>query len=253
MKETRAVITEQSGPIVWLTLSRPEKANALDRKAVEQLLEALNEAEGNEAARVLILTGAGPNFCAGADLLELLNGGPAGVLSLLNMLRELLMRLERSRLITIAAVQGAARAGGLEMALACDVIVAARSSTFGDAHLAIGLLPGGGSTVRLPRAIGWQRAKWLILSGASIDADTASNWGLVFQVVGDADLKRLARTIGESLMRGASEVIERAKGLLAMVSEQPLSASLDAEIATLQAHYHSTAFQEGIKDFLRRE
>jgi enoyl-CoA hydratase/carnithine racemase len=133
-----------------------------------------------------------------------------------------------------------------------DVILAARSCTFGDAHVANGLLPGGGSTARLPRAVGWQRAKWLILSGASIDSNTARDWGLAFDVLADGELKIAAKTIAESLIRGDAEVLGRVKRLLAMVGEQSLSASLEAEIATLEAHSHSMAFKSGVKRFLER-
>jgi enoyl-CoA hydratase/carnithine racemase len=246
------VVVEKRGAVVKLTLCRPEKANALNTSTVAELLDTLTRVEQDESARILIFAGAGRNFCAGADLAELLGGGSDGVRKFLTMVRELLMRLERSQLISIAAVHGAARAGGLELGLACDVILAARSSTFGDAHAANGLIPGGGSTARLPRAIGWQRAKWLILSGAPINASTALEWGLVFDVVDDRDLENRAGTLASSFLGVDSEVIRRAKGLLAMVSEQPLSASLDAEITALQAHYSSAAFQAGIARFLHR-
>ena len=243
---------KQMGAIVWVMLSRPEKANALDRKTVEQLIDALTQAEADPVARVLIIKGAGRNFCAGADLSELLSGGSAGVRSLLERLRTLFSRLERSRLITLAAVHGAARAGGLELALACDVVLAARSATFADAHVLNGLLPGGGSTARLPRTVGWQRAKWLILSGAAIDAEVARQWGLALEVVADSDLEAAAVRVAESMLSADAEVTGKAKRLLSMVSEQPLSASLDAEIATLESHYHSAAFQSGIARFLQR-
>ena len=246
------VVTERTAPVAWVTLSRPEMANALDLRTIEGLHEALTECERSDSTRAIVVTGAGRNFCGGADLNELLAGGSAGVRTLLDLLRRLLARLETSRLITVAAVHGAARAGGLELALACDVILAARSATFGDAHVLNGLLPGGGSTARLPRAVGWQRAKWLILSGASIDASTALRWGLAFDVVEDSELKHASQQIARSMIGADSDVLRSVKRLLSKVSEQPLSTSLEAEISTLQAHYHSAAFQSGVAGFLRR-
>jgi enoyl-CoA hydratase/carnithine racemase len=108
-------LAERTGPIVWVTLSRPEKANALDRRTVEQLLHILTEAEHDKSVRAMIFTGSGRHFCAGADLAEMLTGGPDDMRSFLNLLREFLNRLERSHLATVAAVHGAARAGGLEL------------------------------------------------------------------------------------------------------------------------------------------
>ena len=243
---------EQVGTTLWVRLARPEKANALNRATVTSLLEIVAEAEREGTIRLLILTGMGHVFCAGADLAEILAGGSEGLRELLSLIRELTGRIERSPIIVVAAVNGAARAGGLELVLACDAVVAGQSASFGDAHLANGILPGGGSTARLPRVIGWQRAKWLILSGSSIDAVTATDWGLVHKVVPDDELAAAAQDIGELLHPSDGRTTQRAKQLLAMTSEQPLAASLEAEIATLEAHYHSVAFQSGIKTFLER-
>jgi enoyl-CoA hydratase/carnithine racemase len=245
-------LARRAGPIVWVTLSRPEKANALDWETLAQLHDILVQSERDKSVRALIFSGAGRNFCAGADLAELLNGGSHGVRRFLHLLRRFLLGLERSHLISIAAVHGAARAGGLELALACDIILAARSASFGDAHVANGILPGGGSTVRLPRAIGWQRAKWLILSGAAIDAKTAREWGLAFDVVDDAGLMDSAQLVAEGLIQANTEVLGHAKHLLAGVGERSLSASLEIEIATFETHYHSEAFQSGVTRFLKR-
>jgi enoyl-CoA hydratase/carnithine racemase len=199
----------------------------------------------------MVLTGAGRVFCAGADLTDILSNGPFRLRSFLERIRELTMRLERSPLVVVAAVNGAARAGGLELALACDVMIAAQSASFGDAHIAHDILPGGGSTVRLPRAVGWPRAKWLILSGASIDARQACDWGLVFEVVEDGELAAAALRTAELLVRARPQTVGRAKKLLAMVGEQSLSASLEAEITMLEAHYHSDAFRSGVARFLQ--
>jgi len=244
---------EPNGPFVWLTLTRPDKANALDLQMIERLLVLLNEAETREETRVLIITGAGRNFCAGADLDELLSGGADKLRKMLERLRNFTTLLEQSRLITIAAVHGAVRAGGLELALACDVVMAEKSASFGDAHIARNLLPGGGSSVRLPRCIGWNRAKWMILSAASISADIARDWGLVLDVTEDGMLRERAQQTALSLMQGDPVTIKRAKMLMMMIGEQSFSAALEAEITTLQAHYHSDALKDGVGKFLDRK
>ena len=244
---------EFTGSVAWLILSRAEKANALDSRMVARLASLLDEAEASTEARALVICGEGRNFCAGADLDEFLSAGAARVRQFLERLQNLMTRLERSHLVTIAAVHGAARAGGLELALACDVIVAARSATFGDAHLARDLLPGGGSSVRLPRCIGWNRAKWLMLSAAAISADMARDWGLALEVLDDADLRSGTERCAKALTRGSPATVQRVKRQLAMVAEQPQSASLESEIASLEAHYHSEALQSGVRDFLKRK
>jgi len=245
-------IARRQGKIVWITFSRPQKANALNSEALSMLIEAIDLAEKEGVAEAAIISGEGENFCAGADLTELVSGGSQGVRNLLSLFREAAFRLERSHLVVLAAVHGAARAGGLEIALACDVIVAASSASFGDAHLSKGLLPGGGATVRLPRAIGWQRGKWMILSAEDIDARQAMEWGLVHKVVGDADLLPAVAELASGFFRGDPQTKKRAKRLLATVGEQSKNAALEEEIVTLEAHWYSEEFQKGVGGFLSR-
>ena len=250
---SQPVAVLRNGPLVWVTLSRPQKANALDKASIRALLAALDDAEADPARRAIILKGAGPNFCGGADLSDLLDGGSAGVRETMQLLRTLLLRFERSRLAVVAAVQGAARAGGLEIALACDAVVATESATFGDAHLANALLPAGGATARLARTVGWQRAKWLILTAAAISAETARAWGIVIDVCGDGDLDAAAERMALSLGRADPETFGQAKGLLAALPERTFNESLEAEIATLEAHAETAAFRDGVSAFLNRK
>ncbi|TCU20600.1 enoyl-CoA hydratase/isomerase family protein [Rhizobium sullae] len=245
-------ICEREGRIAWITLSRPQRANALNYETLALILDAIGRAEAEPGIEGIILHGSGGHFCAGADLNELLGNGPAGVRKLLDLFREVTIRIERSHLVVAVAVHGAARAGGIEIALACDLVIASKSATFGDAHLSKGLLPGGGSTVRLHRAIGWQRAKWLILSAESISAETALEWGLAFDVVDDADLLPAAKRHVLAMTRGDTESMGRAKLLLSMVDEPNFSDGLEAEIATLETHWKSESFQRGVGGFLSR-
>jgi len=183
--------------IVRINLARPASANALNSECIRELHLALSRAEADDSVRAIILSAQGAHFCSGADLRDLLRVGRLGVRSILNPLRDLLCLLERSRLLIVAAVHGAARAGGLELCLACDAVVASRSATFGDAHLSNGLLPAGGATARLPRAVGLQRAKWLILSAAAISASLARDWGIVTELRWGSGPNRCSRADGD--------------------------------------------------------
>lgn len=252
LRERLNPICERDGRIAWIKLSRPERANALNSETLRLIVDALDKAEAASGIEGVVLHGSGAHFCAGADLNELLGNGPEGVRALLDLFREVTLRIERSHLVVVVAVHGAARAGGIEIALACDVVVAGRTATFGDAHLSKGLLPGGGSTVRLHRAIGWQRAKWMILSAEPIDAATAQEWGLVFEVVDDSDLLLAAEKRVLAMTRGDTESMGRVKGLLAEVDELDFSQGLEAEIATLEKHWQSESFQRGVGEFLSR-
>lgn len=244
---------DRHGSVVTLCLSRPRKANALSRELIGRLQSELDAAESDPTVRALIIKGAGANFCAGADLSELLAGGEASVRSTMDILRELFGRLESSRLLVLASVHGAIRAGGLEIILACDVVVAAQTATFGDAHLANGLLPAGGATARLPRTIGWQRAKWLILGSQTISADTAREWGLVMYVCAEDELDARSQEIANTLSAADGETFSQAKALFGRLPEMSFGQALEAEIVALEAHSHSEGFKRGVSNFLFRK
>jgi enoyl-CoA hydratase/carnithine racemase len=233
-------------------MSRPTKANALNLRMVDLLTRELEAAEADMTIRAIVLAGSGANFCAGADLAELLDGGAPWIRQMMDSLRTLLLKMERSRLAIVAAVQGAARAGGLEILLACDAVAAAESATFGDAHLANGLLPAGGDSVRLPRVVGWQRAKWLILSAEPIPAGTAVTWGIVTEVCADGDVLASAERLALLLARTDPETFAQAKWLLATLPELTFTEALEAEITTLEAHAKTAGFRSGISTFLGR-
>lgn len=245
-------ISELRGATVVITLSRPAKANALDQATLRLLVEAIDRAEQEPAARAIVMIGEGRHFCAGADLKELSSDPPRSVRELLNAFREVTSRLESSPLITVGAAHGAARAGGLEILLACDAVVAAENASFGDAHLANGLLPGGGSSVRLPRTVGHARARWMILSAAAIYAPVALEWGLCMAVVPNDQLLDQSIKLAEGMAVGHPHAVARAKQMLKDASELPLSDALEAEIVSLEEFSTSDVFREGVAAFLTR-
>jgi len=242
---------EREGNLAIWTLARPAKANALNPDMIKALCDALYDAETDASIRGVLLLGAGRNFCAGADLTALATGAHT-VRPVMDGLRELFRRFEKSRLAIVAGVQGAARAGGLELALACDAVVATRSATFGDAHLANGLLPAGGSTARLPRTIGWQRAKWLVLSASTISSETAAQWGLVTELCDSDKLGAATRRIARALVAADAATFREAKSLFGTLADRSFEEALEAEITTLERHARSDEFRVGISRFFAR-
>lgn len=235
-----------------LTLNRPEKANALNTDLLQAILRAFDIAERSEDTRSIVLHGAGQHFCAGADLSELISDGASSLRKLLHLFREVTRRFEASPLAVVAAVHGAARAGGLEIALACDAVVADENASFGDAHLLRELLPGGGASVRLPRAVGYQRAKWLILSGKSIDAETARQWGVVNSLASSHQLLEMARVTASEFAVGNRATFELAKALIHQSSGLDREGALENEISILEEHIKSESAIRNIKDFINR-
>jgi enoyl-CoA hydratase len=175
--------------IATVTLYRPDRRNALSGELIMQLRQTLADLEARDDVRVIVLTGAGPAFCAGLDLTEL--GQPGSALHGIvggPVLPDLAKPL-------IGAINGAAVTGGLELALACDFLVASERARFADTHARVGIQPGWGMTVALPEAIGFRRAREMSATGNFIDAHTALAWGLVNHVVPHAALPAFARRL----------------------------------------------------------
>lgn len=199
MKFVMSVLYRREGPVGIVTINRPECRNAVDRRAAEALADAFRAFDADDALRVAVLTGAGGAFCAGADLKAVASGagnriaadgdGPMGP-----------TRMALSKPV-IAAVEGHAVAGGLELAIWCDLRVASRSAVFGVFCRRFGVPLIDGGTVRLPRLIGQSRALDMILTGRAVGAEEAFAWGLVNRLVetGDAEAEavRLARDLAE--------------------------------------------------------
>ncbi|MGN6131671.1 MAG: enoyl-CoA hydratase/isomerase family protein [Nocardioidaceae bacterium] len=179
---------EQRGAVRWLTLHRPEKLNALNRAVVGRLAEELAAAEGDDATKVVVLTGSGRAFCSGFDLTEEAADGIQGVAAWREVLAgdiDLTMRLWSLTKPTVAAVHGWCLAGGCDLALACDMVLATPDARFGEPEVRYG---SGPATMLLPFVLGQKKTNELLFTGDSIDADEAARLGLVNHVVEDLDL-----------------------------------------------------------------
>lgn len=238
----------------WITLNRPDAMNAITPTMLTEIGEAFDRAEADRTLRCVVLTGAGRAFCAGADLKFVMDAvsrgtGFSGPGSFTDLLLNTLLRLERSPLPVIAAVNGLALAGGLEFVLAADLVVAAETARFGDAHANFGLLPSGGSSVRLPRKIGPTRAKYLMLTGSFASTQEMQQAGLVNVVAPDGGLRDTAAALVRTLAAKSPLGLSRMKRLMDEGLDQPLEAALASEQAVCGLHALSEDVKEGLAAF----
>jgi enoyl-CoA hydratase/carnithine racemase len=247
----QSVLVEVRADAVWITLNRPTALNAITPDMVEGINAALTHAD-DPAIKAVVLMGTGRAFCAGADLKYVnsaTQGDEAAAARFLDTVLDMMARLETCPRPVIAAVNGLALAGGLELVLCCDLVIAARSAKLGDAHANFGLLPGGGSSVRLPRKIGPTRAKYLLFTGDFVAADDLVACGLVNEVVDDAELMTAVKRLVAKLGSKSSLVLRRMKALVADGLEQPQDVALRLELLASEVHAHSHDMREGLAAF----
>jgi enoyl-CoA hydratase/carnithine racemase len=189
MSET--LIRSDQGPVRVLTLNRPEARNALSRNLIRALYTALKESDADESVRAVVLTGAGPAFCAGVDLKEAARDGMDYFAEFKT--NSCIAAAAEMRTPILGAINGATFTGGLELALGCDFLVASERAVFADTHARVGILPGGGMTARLPQVVGASMARRLSMTGEVVDAARAERIGLVTEVVAHDQL--LSRTV----------------------------------------------------------
>jgi enoyl-CoA hydratase len=188
--EPSVLLTQDGNGNAYITLNRPQQRNPMDWTTIRELRSAVTCIEENPAVNVVIVRGSGGNFSAGGDLVGYvaLYQNPPDFRAFLEDFYQLFHAIEASSKIYIAVVDGYCVAGGLELLLVCDIVIAARSAKIGDGHLNFGQLPGAGGSQRLPRAIGPMRARYLIATGELIDATEAERIGLVSKIIADADV-----------------------------------------------------------------
>ena len=209
------VQVEHRGPIAIVTLNRPEALNALSRALSAGIAQAFADLAGRPDTRIAILTGNGRAFCAGLDLKELASG-ENGMQAADEEQGAGHRRFGMAAFpgLIIAAINGFALTGGLELALCCDIRIAARGAKFADTHGRVGVIPGGRMSALLPRLIGLGRAKAMSLSGNMIDAETAERWGLVDQLVEPEALMAEALALAETIAANDPDVMRRYNALI---------------------------------------
>jgi len=250
------VLTERRGPVLALTLNRPDKLNSLNEAMHAALAKALDEAEADRAVRAVTLTGSGRGFCAGQDLADRLMGEDEGSPDLGDTLERLynpLVRRMRSLPVPIVcAINGVAAGAGLNVALAADVVVAGRSATFLEPFANLGLVPDAGGTFHLPRAVGTVRARAMAMLAERIDADTAERWGLVYKVFEDDELIGEAMRMAEKLAGLPTDGLAAMKRVMDAAAINSLDVQLDVERDAQRAAGHHPDYREGVAAFVEK-
>ena len=250
---TAAVTRSDDGPVTWLTLTRPEAMNALSDQVAAELDAHLAGIETDRDVRVVVVTATGRAFCAGADLKEVLGSDgqldPRRLLDFEARLAAVFGRVAALPKPVIAALNGITMAGGLELALHCDLVVASSEARIGDGHINYGLLPGAGGAARLPRVVGATRAKYLAFTGALLSADQAQAIGIVNEVVAPDQLAARTQELAASSARRSPSALRLFKQAIDDGLDQPLETALRLERLVTAEHLLSGDVQEGLRAF----
>lgn len=250
--ELTDVIFEKA-PISTLTINRPFALNALNRSVLEQIAHVLREVRHDPSIRVLIVTGAGDRaFVAGADIAAMAKMSATEGLEFSRLGHRVMQTFEDLPIPVIAAVNGFALGGGLELAMACDLIIASEKARFGQPEINLALIPGFGGTQRLPHRIGQAKARELIMTGDMIDAKTALALGLVVQVVAPEQLMDAARKLAEKLAGKSAFALRQAKAALRASFTMEEDAGLRFEQESFGLVFASADRVEGTTAFVEK-
>ncbi len=256
MTETETVLAEERNGVLFLTLNRPGRLNAFNEAMHRALRQQMESARDTDAVRAILLTGAGRAFCAGQDLSDRDMRDTDSVPDLGGTLETfynpLIREIRALPKPVICAVNGVAAGAGANIALACDIVVAAQSARFIQAFSKIGLVPDSGGSWLLPRLIGEARAKALAMTGEALDAETAASWGLIWKTVPDTDLALEAGKLAEQLAAGATAGLALTKQLIQEAATRPLDEQLSAERDAQRAAGRTSDYREGVSAFLEK-
>ena len=240
------------GHVATLVLNRPESMNALNLALIERLRNALESIADDDNIRVLVVTGSGPAFCAGADLHEVLAtqdlppGEPDFIDRVVNDVMNVLRDFPKP---VIAAINGTTMAGGLELAMCCDIIVAAEDAQIGDAHANFGVFPGAGGAAILPRLVPQNVAKYLLLTGKTLSAAQLHSFGLVNEIHPAAQLLDKAHELAAQIAQKSPIALRRMKEVANRSLDNSRDAALAHEQALMRQHMRSYDMDEGLRAF----
>jgi 2-(1,2-epoxy-1,2-dihydrophenyl)acetyl-CoA isomerase len=255
----QTILFELTDGIARLTLNRPERLNSFNtvmHAEVRDALASLTDPSGSSTARVLVLTGAGRGFCAGQDLGDraVAPGGAAVDLgdSIEKYYKPLILTLRNLPFPVIAAVNGVAAGAGANIALACDLVIAARSASFVQAFAKLGLVPDSGGTWFLPRLVGNARAMGLALLGEKLAAEQAAQWGLIWRSVEDAEFTNVVDALARQLAAAPTQGLARTKKAIYGSWSQSLEQQLDTERDYQRELGFTADYAEGVAAFAEK-
>jgi enoyl-CoA hydratase len=252
MRPFETLRLEREGRVAIVTVNRPDKRNALNAIVRHEIVEALDHVRADPEVRVVIFTGAGDNaFIAGADINEFAERSALEQRAVMSG-RVVFEEVAAFPRPTLAMINGFALGGGCELALACDLRLAARSARLGQPEIKLGIIPGGGGTQRLPRLVGPGQALRLILSGELIGADEAARIGLVDVVCEDAHLRERTLQLAHAIASHSPLAVQLAKTAVRAALESPLSAGLLHERELFITAFASEDRREGMAAFLEK-
>jgi 2-(1,2-epoxy-1,2-dihydrophenyl)acetyl-CoA isomerase len=250
------ILFELKDGIARLTFNRPDKLNSFNVVMHEEVHDAIERTRNNGSSRVLVVTGAGRGFCAGQDLSDrAVSPGEKGVdlgESIELRYKPLVLSLRRLPMPVVAAVNGVAAGAGANIALACDLVIAARSATFIQSFSRLGLIPDSGGTWSLPRLVGTARAVGLAFLGEKLGAEQAAQWGLIWRCVDDAELAATVEQLAQHFAAAPTRGFARTKDAIYGSGQRTLEEQLDVERDYQRELGFSADYAEGVAAFLAK-
>ncbi|MBI3783934.1 MAG: enoyl-CoA hydratase/isomerase family protein [Deltaproteobacteria bacterium] len=247
------LLVEEDGPLLVVSINRPRALNALNPETLAELGQLVGSVRDQRNARCLILTGAGDRaFVAGADIAAMQSMSAVEARHFARVGQALMRQLEELPVAVIAAVNGFALGGGLELAMACDIILASSNAKFGQPEINLGILPGFGGSQRLPRRVGVGAARLIIYGGEMLGADEALRLRLCDQVVAPAELMPCARQLGQALAAKAPIAMQQAKAAINLGSDVDLEDGCRFEAEAFAVAFSTDDRSEGMRAFLQK-
>jgi enoyl-CoA hydratase len=251
--EFRNLLYQKRDGIATITINRPKALNALNEETLPEFLSSLEDAEKDENVRVIVITGAGEKaFCAGLDLKTVKDISVIKAVETSRLGQKLTLAIEELGKPVIAAINGYALGGGLELAMACDIRIASENARIGQTEVNVGLIPGWGGTQRLPRLVGKGIAKELIFTGKMIDAKTAERIGLINMVVPPEKLKSAVEELSKVIMSKPPIAIKLAKELINSSIETDQGNGLVHEAEAFGILSSTEDYREGVSAFIEK-